>query len=44
MKMVNEKFFYTRTNEISALSHKEKGYKETSLLDPISYEYAFALN
>ena len=44
LKMVNEKFFYTRTNEISALSHKEKGYKETSLLDPISYEYAFALN
>ena len=44
LKMVNEKFFYTRANEISALSHKEKGYKETSLLDPISYEYAFALN
>lgn len=44
LKMVNEKFFYTKANEISALSHKEKGYKETSLLDPISYEYAFALN
>lgn len=44
LKMVNEKFFYTMANEISALSHKEKGYKETSLLDPISYEYAFALN
>ena len=44
LKMVNEKFFYTKANEISALSHKERGYKETSLLDPISYEYAFSLN
>ena len=44
LKTVNEKFIYTKANEISSLSHKEKGYKETSLLDPISYEYAFALN
>ena len=44
LKTVNEKFFYTKANEISAISHQEKGYKETSLLDPISYEYAFALN
>lgn len=44
LKTINEKFFYTKANEISALSHREKGYKETSLLDPISYEYAFALN
>ena len=44
LKTINEKFFYTKANEISALSHKEKGYKETSLLDPISYEYAFDLN
>ena len=44
LKTVNEKFFYTKANEISALSHKEKGYRETSLSELISYEYAFALN
>ena len=43
LKTINEKFFYTKAKEISAISHKEKGYRETSLLDPISYEYAFEL-
>ena len=43
LKTINEKFFYAKTKEISAASHKEKGYKETSLSEPISYEYAFEL-
>ena len=43
LKTINEKFFYTKAREISAASHKEKGYKETSLSEPISYEYAFEL-
>ena len=44
LKTINEKFFYTKAKEISAISHTEKGYRETSLSEPISYEYAFALN
>ena len=43
LKTINEKFFYTKAREISAASHKEKGYKETSLSEPISYKYAFEL-
>ena len=43
LQEVNEKFLYTKTKEISLISHKERGYKETLLLEPISYEYAFAM-
>lgn len=44
LQMVSSKFLYMKAKEISEISHKEKGYKETSLAEPISYEFAFAMD
>ena len=44
LKSVNSKFLYAKAKDLSELSHKERGYQKTDLLDPISYEYAFEMN
>lgn len=44
LKSVNSKFLYTKAKDISELSHKEKGYRNTELAELISYEYAFEMN
>lgn len=43
LQAVNEKFLFSKAKEISLQSHKEKGYQETALSEPISYEFAFAM-
>lgn len=43
LKFVNSKFLYVNARDISEISHKEKGYQKTELLEPISYEYAFEM-
>ena len=40
LNLVIEKFKYTNAKDISDISHKEIGYKETELQERISYEYA----
>ena len=44
LKSVSSKFLYAKTKDISELSHKERSYQKTELLEPISYEYAFEMN
>ena len=44
LKTVNSRFLHLKTKDISKLSHKEIGYKNTSMKETISYEYAFEMN
>lgn len=44
LKSINSRFLYTKAKEISELSHKEKGYQKTELLESISYEYALEMD
>lgn len=44
LKSVSSKFLYAKSKDISELSHKERGYQETELLEHISYEYAFEMD
>ena len=43
LKSVNSRFLYEKAKDISEVSHKEKGYRDTELSEQISYEYAFEM-
>ena len=43
LKSVNSRFLHLKSKEISSLSHKEIGYRSTSMKETISYEYAFKM-
>ena len=43
LKTVNSRFLHLKTKDISKLSHKEIGYRNTLMKEAISYEYSFAM-
>lgn len=44
LKSVNSKFLYTKAKDISEISHREKGYRQTELAEKISYEFALKMH